>query len=239
VAWQLEQAGHSVIVQAWDFEPGDNFVVRMRDALEQAERTLALVSRAYLASRYCTDEWTGAFLSDRDGRNRLVQIRIEACELPRLLRAHVCVDLVGLDRREASARLLAELARGRRKPSREPPYPDEAGGGAAPGLPERCPRITNLPARNAAFSGRKDMLHRLHRVLTAESTATVAQAATVHGLGGIGKTQLALEYAHRYASEYDIAWWVVAEVPVAIPGGLAGLARHLGLPLEVVRRLGG
>jgi hypothetical protein len=43
IAWQLEQAGYQVIVQAWDFEPGDNFVVRMRDALEQADRTLALV----------------------------------------------------------------------------------------------------------------------------------------------------------------------------------------------------
>lgn len=56
VARQLEQAGYQVIVQVWDFEPGDNLVVRMRDALEQADRTLALISAAYLASPYCTDE---------------------------------------------------------------------------------------------------------------------------------------------------------------------------------------
>jgi hypothetical protein len=62
-----------VIVQAWDFEPGDNFVARMKDALEQAE-LLALVPAAYLASPYCTDEWTGAFLHDLDGRNRLLQV---------------------------------------------------------------------------------------------------------------------------------------------------------------------
>jgi hypothetical protein len=43
IAWQLEQAGYQVIVQAWDFEPGDNFVARMRDALQQADRTLGLV----------------------------------------------------------------------------------------------------------------------------------------------------------------------------------------------------
>jgi TIR domain-containing protein len=52
VAWQLEQAGYQVIVQAWDFEPGDNFVARMRDALEHADRTLALISAAYLVSPY-------------------------------------------------------------------------------------------------------------------------------------------------------------------------------------------
>jgi hypothetical protein len=50
IAWQLEDAGYSTVLQAWDFRPGDNFVVRMRDALETAERTLAVVSAAYLAS---------------------------------------------------------------------------------------------------------------------------------------------------------------------------------------------
>jgi hypothetical protein len=45
-----------VIVQAWDSEQGDGFVARMRDALEEANRTLALVSAACLASPYCTDE---------------------------------------------------------------------------------------------------------------------------------------------------------------------------------------
>jgi hypothetical protein len=41
LAWQLEQTGYRVIVHAWYFEPGNNFVVRMRDALEHADRTLA------------------------------------------------------------------------------------------------------------------------------------------------------------------------------------------------------
>jgi hypothetical protein len=58
----------------------------------------------------------------------------------------------------------------------------------------------------------------------------VVQAATVDGLGGVGKTQLALEHAHRYASNYDVIWWVPAEQPAAIPGMLAGLARRLGVP---------
>jgi len=111
IAWHLEQTGYQVIIQAWDFEPGDNFVDRMRDALEQADRTLALMSAAYLASPYCTDEWTGA-LHDPDGRNRLLQVRIEDCEPPRLLRAQVYVDLVGLPPR-AGEGALAERGKAR------------------------------------------------------------------------------------------------------------------------------
>jgi len=97
----------------------------MRDALDRADRILALVSPAYLASPYCTDEWTGAFLHDDDGRDRLLQVRIEDCELPRLLRAQIYVDLVGLPREQASARLLADVKRGRRKPTAEPSFPHD------------------------------------------------------------------------------------------------------------------
>ena len=50
VAWQLEDEGWTTVLQAWDFTPGENFIERMRDALEQADRTIALLSPAYLAS---------------------------------------------------------------------------------------------------------------------------------------------------------------------------------------------
>src|SRR5918996_982925 len=74
IAWQLEAAGHRVVVQAWDFRPGENFVIQMRRALDTAERTLAAVSAAYLESVYGSDEWTAAFIHDRPDTMGLVVV---------------------------------------------------------------------------------------------------------------------------------------------------------------------
>jgi tetratricopeptide (TPR) repeat protein len=94
------------------------------------------------------------------------------------------------------------------------------------------PLVSNLPARNPDFTGRADLLGQLHQHLhpgQAEAVVQV-QAQALHGLGGIGKTQLAIEYALRHAGDYELVWWVAAEQPAAIPGQLVALARRLGLP---------
>ena len=82
------------------------------------------------------------------------------------------------------------------------------------------------------FTGRADLLDQLHQRLSPGQAAAVVQtrAQALHGLGGVGKTQLAIEYAHRHAGDYDLIWWVAAEQPAAIPGQLVVLARRLGLP---------
>ncbi len=52
---------------------------------------------------------------------------------------------------------------------------------------------------------------------------------TLHGLGGVGKSQLAIEYAYRFAEDYDVVWWISAEEPAAVRSSLAALAPRLGL----------
>ncbi|MEU7990873.1 FxSxx-COOH system tetratricopeptide repeat protein [Streptosporangium canum] len=85
-----------------------------------------------------------------------------------------------------------------------------------------------VPQRNKNFTGRDDLLEQLRKGVTAEVTAVVPHA--LHGLGGVGKTQVAIEYAYRYRSAYDLVWWVPADQPMLVRSALAGLAPYLGLP---------
>jgi transcriptional regulator with XRE-family HTH domain len=90
------------------------------------------------------------------------------------------------------------------------------------------PRVWNIPARNPGFTGRDDLLTEVREQLLAGDKAVVQ---ALHGMGGVGKTQLAAEYAHRFAGTYDLAWWINAE-----QGGLIGdQVAALGLALGCVQ----
>lgn len=89
-------------------------------------------------------------------------------------------------------------------------------------------RLWVMPPRNPHFTGRNDVLTQL-KVQLNQSPGTLAVQA-LYGLGGVGKTELAIEYAHRFAHDYEIIWWIDAGQPALIPEQLCRLAVRLGIP---------
>jgi Domain of unknown function (DUF4062)/Tetratricopeptide repeat/NB-ARC domain len=86
-------------------------------------------------------------------------------------------------------------------------------------------RIWSIPARNPGFLGRDRTLAVMRERLSAKEKAV---AQILQGMGGVGKTQLAIEYAHRFAASYDVAWWVNAEQADLIGDQFVSLGAALG-----------
>lgn len=96
------------------------------------------------------------------------------------------------------------------------------------------PRIwgSRIPLRNGNFTGREATLSKLRAQMSESPTAILPH--TLRGMGGVGKTQLVIEYAHRFKGDYDVVWWISSEIPLLIPGALGALAEKLGLPAAKV-----
>src|ERR1022692_1570397 len=251
VASELRDAGHSVELDVWDWTAGANFITKISDTLDRADRVVALWSAEYFRpSRYTTHEWSAVLADGREGR--LVPVRIEdvpADQVPPILRPMLYRDLFGLEEDEAR-RVLLEAVSGLAGPGGKPAYPGQgapgqgapgqgpagqrppgqgasppaSAGASGPRLPGTLPRTWNAPARNLGFTGRDMLLVTLRERLLSGDRAVVQ---ALRGMGGVGKTQLAIEYAHRFAGDYDIIWWVAAEQAGLILEQIAGLAAAL------------
>jgi hypothetical protein len=202
LAWELEAAGYTTLLQAWDMPAGSAFVHAMDQAARNARHTLLVLSPAYLRSRMAEAEWRPGFVADPTGADRrLLPVRVEECQPTGLLADRVYIDLVGLDEAGARARLGEEVAGALRRdarPTSRPRFPRTPAPTSAvdrPRFPTALPPVWNVPyRRNPDFTGRGEVLAELAEQL-GRGAAAVTQ--TLQGAGGVGKTALAVEYAYR------------------------------------------
>ena len=96
---------------------------------------------------------------------------------------------------------------------------------------EESPWMVPYP-RNPYFTGRDDILGTLYRQLHDSRTAAISQTQAISGLGGIGKTQTAVEYAYRYRDDYRYVFWIRADTELELANSYVALAQTLNLPLK-------
>ncbi|WP_344458287.1 FxSxx-COOH system tetratricopeptide repeat protein, partial [Actinocorallia aurantiaca] len=240
IGWHLKQVGYTVELDVWDWLPGDNIILSRESALRRADRVLALCSAAYFAGRFTGQDWTAVMAAQNREPGRLIPIRIENIDheqLPDMLRTVQSIDLFHTTKTEAHRRLLGGLS-GTLSPDGDPRFPGlstpaESGpvGTSGPRLPGAArPSNWQVPTRNPAFTGRDGLLVAVREALLSAPTGLVV----LYGQGGMGKTQLSLEYAHRFASDYDTVWVIDAEQPELIAAQLADLGIKLDATTSAV-----
>jgi tetratricopeptide (TPR) repeat protein len=200
--------------------------------LREARVVLLLVSADFLHA----DSWLSAEIRDAitrhdEGECRVIPVILRPCAWQKTPLGKL-QPLPNRARPVTSypnqSEAFTEIAKGIRSAARDPEPPRPQPARRPSTLPDAEPHIKKLPPRNPSFTGRDQLLNELRSALTTGGPAALTQA--ISGLGGVGKTQLAAEYAHRYASHYNVVWWVRAEEPATMAEDFARLATSLGLP---------
>ncbi|MGY5116270.1 FxSxx-COOH system tetratricopeptide repeat protein [Streptomyces sp. 900105755] len=184
-------------------------------------RVLLLWSRALYGSRH-TGSLPSPSISGDGLPVPLISVRVDEVQPPDSYRHQAdLVELHGLDEGGCESALLGAL---------ELPGQLPKGGPAAPRFPGHVPDHWNVPQRNSTFTGRGYILEKVREQLRSGMTAVLPQQQALFGMGGVGKTQIALEYVHRFSADYDLVWWVPSENIDNVVSTLAELGSRIGAP---------
>ncbi|MER7534913.1 FxSxx-COOH system tetratricopeptide repeat protein [Streptomyces sp. NPDC097704] len=227
IAQRLETHGHVATLQRWD-PPRE---VPLEDSLgdlllARGQVLLVLDDWFFQLGPRAAGEWNDVlrgFVAAHADRFAAVNLTNRS-----LLPATTVlepVSLWGVGEEEAETRLLNRLAlQTRRAEARRVPRAMRAR------YPDDPPEIWGeIPRRNPHFTGRDDLLTGLQARLT--DAGRDSALCTLFGMSGIGKTQIAAEYAHRFSSDYDVVWWVSSDDRNVQRDRFGELAAELNLPV--------
>lgn len=135
--------------------------------------------------------------------------------------ASVSESLAGQSAEEAASRLTRLLGCD--------PVPEDVLRTLRDRFPDNVPKLNNALGRNPRFTGRAKLLRELRDRLRAHHCTALLPDKLP---SGVGKTQLAREYVHRYKSEYEVIWWVDCTQPQFVDTDLVDLGRSLNAGYE-------
>ena len=213
----LTEKGYRVLTQDYDFPLGTSFVDAMHEGIKNSRDLIILYTQDYESSPYTRKEFT-SFEAERlrtAEERHIIVLRCDDVPLRGLLADNIYQDLASIEDPEERKRRIIAAAERQSQAAPPPPRP-----------------FIGVPPRIASFTGRAEELDRLDAILMQDKPAAVTQAsvgrAAVQGMGGVGKTSLAVEYVHRYRSLYAGVSWCPSETSTALLSALANLAVTLG-----------
>lgn len=244
IAYQLENEHYTVFYREQDIRAGLNKVLKIDDVLQEENvRIILLLSPDYLRKDSTSaGSFGGMVWSAKFSEERLLPVRVRDCAVKGLLSSIEPIDIVRLNEVEASLKLLNGLV-ARKKPSTEPPnfpgFPDEQKGTKRLSrYPGSLPEVWNVPARNKIFTDRDLMLTELSEVFKEGQEGRVV-THVIKGLSGIGKTQVAIEYAYRYSHRYDAVLWIDVSNEQSLAEDLATIKQLLALQEQMTGKMFG
>lgn len=123
IAGTLEENNYTTYIQAWDFKPGNNFILKMQDAIKKCKRTIIVLSQNYLNSEYCQAEWAAIYNCDPIGENKkLIPVRVDDVKPEGLLSSIIYIDLYNCVERIAKKKLLNGIDENE-NPRKKPNFP--------------------------------------------------------------------------------------------------------------------
>lgn len=203
--------------------------------LEHASLILLLLSPDFFHSDECVMMQQRALEKQRLQEASVIPILLRPCDWEDMFKSYTMLPTnhepvtlwANLDQ------AFLDIVRGLRRMIEEAlmlPYSQCAPDTIATDQEQDLPTFWHMPyRRNPFFTGREQILSRLHDLLTTQMRATLTQALT--GLGGTGKTQTAIEYAYRYQHDYTAVFWVGADTHEALLTCFVMIARSLKLSI--------
>lgn len=220
----LEQAGFKVHLAQEGTTEGALVREEIERGVESASHTLIIFSQAYHRSARFRTTWEAVYAESDRRAHQLVsmkvdqQVSVEAPFTEQLADMTRCRS--GEEGRDA---LLTWFGRSAESLS----HSHFTGGEPKlPRFPKTEPLVFGVPLRTSSFTGRTELLEGIRERLWQEDT----RALVLKGMGGVGKTLLAQEFAYRYKSDYDVVWNIEAEQKILAIEGYARLGEPLGLP---------
>jgi tetratricopeptide (TPR) repeat protein len=225
------------LITTWDdrqITPGSDWAQVIDANLNSADVILLLISPSFLASNYCSGvEMKRALERHKANEARVVPILLcpvdwEGTPLKRLQVLPTDAKPITIWDNQNAA--FADVVTGIRRAIDDVPKL------VACAPHSILPPIWTIPYPcNHFFFGRDDVLRRISAQFQAGEATALSQPQAISGLGGVGKTQIAIEYAYRHCQDYQAVLWARAESTDALVSSYTAIATQLNLPEKDAR----